>query len=179
MPPGKKLIHVATDGESYGHHHRHGDMALAYCLDYIEQNELATLTNYAQFIDLVPPTWEVEIYENSSWSCAHGIERWRSNCGCNSGMHPSWNQDWRSPLRNSLDWLNEKLASVYEKEIGRYMLDPWNARNNYVEVVLNRSEATLNAFIAKNCKIRSCWFRTIANFSFFFLCLAAQSDKEE
>ncbi len=152
MAAGKKLIHVATDGESYGHHHRHGDMALAYCLDYIEQNNLATITNYGQFIDLVPVTWEVEIFQNSSWSCAHGVERWRSNCGCNSGMHPNWNQEWRSSLRNSLDWLNTQLASVFEKEIGRYMLDPWNARNNYVEVVLNRTDATLNEFLAKHCK---------------------------
>jgi alpha-amylase/alpha-mannosidase (GH57 family) len=152
MSAGKKLIHVATDGESYGHHHRHGDMALAYCLDFIEQNNLATITNYGQFIDLVPVTWEVEIFQNSSWSCAHGVERWRSNCGCNSGMHPSWNQEWRAPLRNALDWLNLQLASVFEKEIGRYMLDPWNARNNYVEVVLNRKDATLNEFLGKHCK---------------------------
>ncbi len=152
MSAGKKLIHVATDGESYGHHHRHGDMALAYCLDYIEQNNLATITNYGQFIDLVPVTWEVEIYQNSSWSCAHGVERWRSNCGCNSGMHPNWNQEWRSPLRNALDWLNTQLASVFEKEIDRYMLAPWNARNNYVEVVLNRTDASMNSFLGIHCE---------------------------
>ena len=92
-----RLVHIATDGESYGHHHRGGDMALAHALDYIESNGLAQLTNYGRYLDEHPPTHEVEIFENSSWSCAHGIERWRSDCGCNSGGNPGWNQDPGEP----------------------------------------------------------------------------------
>ncbi len=79
-----QLVHVATDGESYGHHHKHGEMALAYTLKLIEQDRNVRLTNYANFLALFPPEYECEIVENSSWSCVHGIERWRSNCGCNT-----------------------------------------------------------------------------------------------
>jgi len=83
-----QLVHIATDGETYGHHHRYGDMALAYALRYIEANELAQITNYGEFLQMHPPSHEVEIFENSSWSCVHGIERWRDNCGCTAGAHP-------------------------------------------------------------------------------------------
>ncbi|MEO1654657.1 MAG: glycoside hydrolase, partial [Bacteroidota bacterium] len=98
---GPQLVHVATDGESYGHHHRHGDMALAYCLRYIEENNLARITNYSEYLSLFPPQYEVEIYDNSSWSCAHGVERWKSNCGCSTGGRPEWNQEWRAPIREA------------------------------------------------------------------------------
>jgi hypothetical protein len=108
---GPQLVHIATDGETYGHHHRHGDMALAYALEHIEQNNPAKLTNYAQFLELHPPTHEVQIVENSSWSCVHGIERWRSNCGCNSGRQ-GWNQEWRAPLRAALDWLRDAIEAM-------------------------------------------------------------------
>ena len=89
-----QLVHVATDGETYGHHHRHGDMALAFALDYIERDELARLTNYSQYLETHPPTHSVEIFENTSWSCAHGVERWRSDCGCHTGGQAGWNQGW-------------------------------------------------------------------------------------
>jgi len=95
-----QLVHLATDGESYGHHHKFGDMALAYALDQIETKQLARLTNYGEFLAQHPPTHEVEIAEKTSWSCAHGIDRWWSDCGCNSGAHPDWNQKWRTPLRS-------------------------------------------------------------------------------
>ena len=150
---GKKLIHVATDGESYGHHHRHGDMALAYCIDYIERNQLATITNYGQFLDLEPATWEVELFENSSWSCVHGVERWKSDCGCSSGMNPGWNQKWRAPLRQSLDWLRDQLAVVFEKEMSRYVVDPWAVRNAYIAVVLNRNDAHVEEFLLEHCRV--------------------------
>jgi alpha-amylase/alpha-mannosidase (GH57 family) len=100
-----QFVHIATDGESYGHHHAHGEMALSYALHHIESNGLARITNYGEFLEIHPPTHEVEIYENTSWSCVHGIERWKSNCGCNSGGRPGWNQEWRRPLREALDWL--------------------------------------------------------------------------
>src|SRR5262249_39745839 len=83
--PGAPLVHIATDGESYGHHVPHGDMALAFALHFLESNNLARLTNYGEFLEKFPPKWEVEIVENTSWSCSHGIERWRGECGCNSG----------------------------------------------------------------------------------------------
>jgi alpha-amylase/alpha-mannosidase (GH57 family) len=145
-----QLVHVATDGETYGHHHRYGDMALAYAIHHIESNNLAQLTNYGEFLAKHPPEYEVEVIENTSWSCAHGVERWRSNCGCNAGGHPGWSQAWRSPLREALDWLRDTLASAYEDRARAYLKDPWAARNDYVEVVLDRSHESLGRFLERH-----------------------------
>jgi len=147
-----QLAHIATDGESYGHHHRFGEMALADALNYIEANELATITNYGQFLELHPPTWEAQIHENSSWSCVHGVERWRSNCGCNTGGRPDWHQRWRRPLRDTLDWLRDRLAPLFELEGARYLRDPWAARNDYIAVMLDRSEEEVAAFLKKHAR---------------------------
>jgi len=140
--------HVATDGETYGHHQRHADRALAYCMYFIEENNLANVTIYGEFLDKHPPTYEVEIVENSSWSCYHGVERWRQNCGCNSGR-PGWSQAWREPLRNALDWLRDELARIFVAEIGKYNLDPWYLRNEYIDVILNRTEENIERFLAE------------------------------
>jgi alpha-amylase/alpha-mannosidase (GH57 family) len=145
-----QLMHIATDGETYGHHHRHGEMALAYALHHIESNNLATVTNYGEYLEKHPPTHEVEIVNNTSWSCAHGIERWRSNCGCNSGMKPGWNQDWRAPLRNALDQLREGLAKPFEEAAGKLLKDPAVARDQYIDVILDRSKGSLDRFFAKH-----------------------------
>lgn len=147
-----QLAHIATDGESYGHHHRFGEMALADALNYIEDKGLATLTNYAQFLQISPPNWEVELHENSSWSCVHGVERWRNDCGCNSGK-PGWHQKWRKPLRQTLDFLRDKLIPIFEKETARLLIDPWAARNDYITVVLNQhSESSIRNFIDKHAR---------------------------
>jgi alpha-amylase/alpha-mannosidase (GH57 family) len=146
-----QISHIATDGESYGHHHRYGEMALADGLNYIEDNQLAKLTNYAQFLEIHPPDWEVQIHENSSWSCVHGIERWRADCGCNSGRE-GWHQKWRKPLRDTLDWLRDELSPRFEREGVRFLRDPWAARNDYISVVLNRSDATIEAFFKKHAR---------------------------
>jgi len=143
------LVHIATDGESYGHHHRYGDMALAYCLRYIEENKLASLTNYAQFMNLFEAEHEVEIHENSSWSCVHGIERWRSNCGCNTGG-TSWNQEWRKPLRDTLNWLRDNLVEVYEREMRFFNNDVWELRNKYIDIILDRNIVNVEKFIKDN-----------------------------
>ena len=145
-----QIVQVATDGERYGHHHRHGDMALAYALDYIEANNLAKLTNYGEYLEKHPPTHEVEIFENSSWSCVHGIERWRANCGCNSGGHGEWNQAWRAPLREAFDWLRDSIAPAYEEIAGTLMKRPWEARNDYIEVILDRSSENVERFLAQH-----------------------------
>ncbi|HVV69104.1 MAG TPA: DUF3536 domain-containing protein [Gammaproteobacteria bacterium] len=145
-----QLIHIATDGETYGHHHAFGDMALAYALHYIKEQQVADITIYGQFLEHNPPTHEVEIHENSSWSCAHGIERWKSDCGCNSGGHSGWRQHWRAPLRESLDWLRDSLIPVYEEHAGKYLRDPWQARNDYIEIIHDRSPEKLADFLDKN-----------------------------
>ena len=141
-----QLVNVATDGETYGHHHRHGDMALAFCLNYIEKAGGATITNYAEFISKFPPKFEAKIIENSSWSCVHGVERWRANCGCNSGAHPGWHQEWRGPLREALDWLRDTVMEVFDAEGRKFLHDPWVARNEYINVILNRGDKTVKKF---------------------------------
>jgi alpha-amylase/alpha-mannosidase (GH57 family) len=141
-----QLSHIATDGETYGHHHHHGDMALAFCIDHFEKDPSVHLTNYAQFLSLFPPTYEAQIVENSSWSCVHGVERWRNNCGCNSGK-PGWHQLWRKPLRDALDWLRDEVAIIFEQEGGKVLKDPWQARDAYIDVILKRSDETIQSFL--------------------------------
>ncbi|MEW6068668.1 MAG: DUF3536 domain-containing protein [Nitrospirota bacterium] len=145
-----QILHIATDGETYGHHHKFGDMALAYALNYIESNGMARLTNYGEYLEKYPPTHEIQILENSSWSCIHGIERWRSNCGCNSGRYPEGNQEWRKPLRDAFDWLKERLYLIYETTASEYLNDPWKARDDYIEVILSRTEENINNFFGKH-----------------------------
>ncbi len=145
-----QLSHIATDGESYGHHHHYGEMALSYALQYIEANKLAELTNYGQFLERFPPDHFAEIVDDSSWSCVHGIERWKANCGCNSGGHGDWNQEWRAPLRASLDWLRDTLAGLFEKHGAVLLKNPWDARDAYIRVILDRSDESLAAFFGEH-----------------------------
>ncbi|MBC7924678.1 MAG: DUF3536 domain-containing protein, partial [Bryobacteraceae bacterium] len=147
-----ELAHIATDGESYGHHHRYGEMALAYALKHVENGNGARLTNYGQFLALHPPTHEAEIYENTAWSCAHGVGRWRENCGCNSGGRPGWNQAWRGPLRDALDWLRDEIAPLYEARMAEYVHQPWEARNDYIHVVLDRAPESRNEVLLRNVR---------------------------
>ncbi len=144
-----QLVHIATDGETYGHHHPHGDMALAYALDHIDGSGRARLTNYGEFLEKHPPTHEAQIVENSSWSCVHGVERWRSDCGCNSGR-AGWNQKWRAPLRAALDGLRDELAGPFEEAGSKLLRDPWAARDDYIAVVLDRSQENTTAFLARH-----------------------------
>jgi alpha-amylase/alpha-mannosidase (GH57 family) len=140
------LTNMASDGEVYGHHRSHGDMTLAYCLYYIQSKNLAKTTNYAEFLEKFPPEFEVEIKENTSWSCPHGVERWRNDCGCNSGR-AGWHQGWRKPLRDAMNMLRDEIASKFEPEAAKYLKDPWNARQNYVDVVFDRSKENAQRFI--------------------------------
>ncbi len=144
---GAQLVHVATDGESYGHHHRHGEMALAYALQLIEEGG-TKLTNYGEFLAEFPPAYEAQIVENSSWSCFHGVERWRSDCGCNGGK-VGWNQKWRAPLREALDWLRDSLAPMGRTASAELLCDADAARNDYISVILDRSHASKDAFLAR------------------------------
>jgi alpha-amylase/alpha-mannosidase (GH57 family) len=142
-----ELVHVATDGESYGHHHPFGDMALAYTLDRLRQHADVRLTNYGEFLEMHPPEWEVEIHPNSSWSCAHGIERWRSDCGCR--MRGDLHQKWRGPLRTAFDLLKQKLDQLFGTRGRECFADPWAARDSYIDVILDRSEESVRQFFKR------------------------------
>ncbi len=135
-----RLGHVATDGETYGHHHKHGEMALAFALEAIDADPGASLTNYSQFLAMTPPRLEASIVEDTSWSCVHGVERWRADCGCATGREPTGHQRWRAPLRSALDWLRDQLIDPFTDLGAGVLRDPWAARDAYIEVVLGGPE---------------------------------------
>ncbi len=154
---GPQLINLATDGESYGHHKAYGDRVLAYMLSSEAPKRGYKVINYGQFLKKFPPEWAVRLkdghnHEGTSWSCPHGVARWKDHCGCRGGGPPEWNQHWRKPLREALDWLSEKLEAVYEKEAAAYFSDPWEARDNYIDVILDRSEKSLQKFFKANAR---------------------------
>ncbi|MEL6471400.1 MAG: DUF3536 domain-containing protein [Cyanobacteria bacterium J06623_4] len=139
-----QLISVATDGETFGHHRAGAEKTLAYTVLTDFPARGWQVTNYAHYLSLCPPTWEVQLKPVTAWSCSHGVDRWQTDCGCGGGG--TWQQQWRAPLRASLDWLRDRLATLYEKEGSALLSDPWTARNDYVTVVSDRSETTLNQF---------------------------------
>lgn len=128
-----QILVVATDGESYGHHHKFGDMALARCFQGLANNPAVALPSLGEFLRSHPPKNECKIEENTSWSCEHGIERWRSDCSCHTGQPDNWHQRWRGPLRDALDNLRDKIDDVFESEIKQYG-DPWELRNQAIDV---------------------------------------------
>ncbi len=146
-----QLVHIATDGETYGHHKKFGDMALAYALDQGFASQGLEITNYAAFLKRFPPVFEVEIDEGpkgegSSWSCSHGVGRWKEDCGDSTGGQPGWNQKWRKPLRESLDLLRDEVSQVFEREGEKIFQDVWKARDGYIEVILDRSPERIKNF---------------------------------
>jgi alpha-amylase/alpha-mannosidase (GH57 family) len=146
-----QLSHIATDGESYGHHHSFGEMALAACFDSLLHNQRVAITNYGQFLAENPPLCEAKIHENSSWSCVHGVERWRDDCGCHSGGNPGWNQKWRKPLRKLLDDLRDQLIPIFEDLSKGLLIDSRAARNDYIQIILNRKPSVIDSFFEKHC----------------------------
>ncbi len=170
------LLHIASDGETYGHHHRFGDMALAYALYLIESKNLAQITNYGEFLSNNPPAYHVEIIENTSWSCPHGVERWRNDCGCctpgsiiqmdssnplaHSGQKDESipvkscpivsRQKWRSPLREAMDRLRQTIVTLFDERMSRHITDPWLARDDYIDIILDRSPSKIELFFSKH-----------------------------
>jgi len=140
-----ELVHVVTDGEVYGHHHARGEMALAFALEQIESRGLARITNYGEFLEKHPPISEVQIVENSSWSCAHGVDRWRRHCGCHSGR-ADWSQEWRAHLRDAMDWLRDEVAERYERKAVELVKNAWAARDDYIQVLLDGSDESWTRF---------------------------------
>jgi alpha-amylase/alpha-mannosidase (GH57 family) len=141
-----EMINVATDGESYGHHHKFGDLSLAHLLQTAAPARGLRLTNYGEYLDQHPPSDEVEIDngptgEGSSWSCIHGVSRWTSDCGCHTGGGENWNQAWRKPLREALDLLRDEAAAAFETTRGELFIDPWLARDESIKLVLDQLES--------------------------------------
>ncbi len=136
------LVSVSTDGESYGHHTRWGDRCIAHALAILARQRGLKVSNYAEHLDHHPPRFEVQLHlgedgQGSSWSCAHGVGRWHRDCGCQTGGEASWNQAWRTPLRDALDHLRDFTIERFEDEGGQYFKDPWDARDAYIEAILD------------------------------------------
>ncbi|MBI4510045.1 MAG: DUF3536 domain-containing protein [Deltaproteobacteria bacterium] len=144
---GPWLVNVATDGETFGHHRPFGDMVLAAAIERLEREHHATLTNYAQFLALNPPTHAVDLVTPSSWSCAHGLGRWRDDCGCVTNARLGWHQRWRRPLRDALDDLSERLAELFARCAAPLLASPWEARDAYIRVILDRSPGAVDSFL--------------------------------
>lgn len=147
-----QLVHIATDGETYGHHHKMGDMALAYLINELETGHKAQITNYGEYLENNQPDHEVEIFENTSWSCVHGIERWRHDCGCQSGSHMNWHQQWRHPLREAMDWLRDEINEYSQPMFREYCDDDTPMRNEYISVILNRDPKVVEEFVSRQTK---------------------------
>lgn len=136
------IVTLATDGETFGHHHRFGEMAVAYALDRFRRAGGVEITNPAAFRAHAPPRDEIEIVEDSSWSCTHGVARWREDCACRVAAPPDWSHAWRRGLREAIDWLRDELARLHESAGGQALRDPWGARDRYVDAVIAPERAT-------------------------------------
>ena len=147
-----EVLTVAFDGETLGHHKKGGDEVLAAAVRELARRGDVELVNLGQALDRVAPEWEAEIVEGSSWSCAHGIERWRSDCGCNAGGGPGWRQSWRAPLRAALEWLRDRVDAIFEREAGALFEDPWRARDRYIELVLDPDRREADSFLRREAK---------------------------
>lgn len=137
---------VAADGETFGHHHKYADRALAYAFTHEAPARHVEVLTLAGLLDAVPATHEVRVHR-SSWSCAHGVGRWMEDCGCHTGGEPDWSQAWRTPLRDALDLLRDHAAEVFERRGGEHLVDPWAARDDYIEVLVGAVEPA--AFVAE------------------------------
>lgn len=145
-----QLISVATDGETFGHHKGGTEKCLAYAFTQEFVHRGWTVTNFAHYLSINPPTWEVELKPVTAWSCAHGVDRWQDDCGCGGGGF--WHQKWRRPLRDSLDWLRDRLIKVYEESGRQFFRDPWAARDEYIQVIRDRSAANVDHFLTRHRK---------------------------
>lgn len=129
------IVSIATDGETYGHHHHFSEMALAWLLDDLERTPDMDVTNYGAVLKALPPVDEIELVSPSSWSCVHGVERWRANCGCRIVHDTPARQEWRAPLRAGLEALRVRLDAQFESEAADFFVDPMAARDAYGAVV--------------------------------------------
>ena len=139
-PAGPQLILVASDGELYGHHQPFRDKFLAYLMDGALSSYPIERTFPALWLRQHPPTQEITILPNTSWSCHHGVTRWMDSCGCTTENH------WKAPLRRALDLIGDAVDQQFVQVIERYGVDPWKLRDEFIWVVLN--ERTFPEFIA-------------------------------
>ncbi|KAF0125227.1 MAG: glycoside hydrolase family protein [Elusimicrobia bacterium] len=152
-PEPDQLVSVAVDGETFGHHHKFGDLTLAHAFRHeLPARGIQPIT-FARYLQLHPPSWEAEIQagpdgEGTAWSCAHGVRRWKGGCDC--GKEGLFQLAWRLPLRAALNWLRDAALEVYKEEGPGYFKDIWAARNAYISVILDQGAAAAGAFLREH-----------------------------
>lgn len=152
-----QLLSIAVDGETFGHHKKFSERTIAYLFSELAPKRGYKIVNYAEYLDIQQPEWEVVLkdgynLEGSSWSCLHGVDRWKKDCGCTTGSQPGWNQRWREPLRDSLNSLRDKLSVVYEMYGRNYFHDIWETRNDYIGIMFDNSTENVKKFFDKHGK---------------------------
>jgi alpha-amylase/alpha-mannosidase (GH57 family) len=140
-----QLISVGTDGETFGHHKKGTEKCLAYVFTIDFPDRGWTVTNYAHYLSIHQPTWEVVLKPVTAWSCSHGVDRWQDDCGCAGGG--IWHQKWRRPLRDTLNWLRDQLNALYEEIGTKFFNDPWLVRDEYIKVIGDRSYENVSQFL--------------------------------
>ncbi|MFN3996110.1 MAG: DUF3536 domain-containing protein, partial [bacterium] len=128
------IILVAADGETYGHHKKFGELGLAYALYTLSSNPAVKICNLEYYLEKVGVYYEAEINENTSWSCYHGIERWKDDCGCK--FNPNTSQKWRKNLRLVIDTIRNTFEQVYVDNLS--LLDTVDVRKEYINYLLKR-----------------------------------------
>lgn len=152
-----QLVTIATDGETFGHHKPFGDMCLAFFFKELAPKYGIYPVNFGYYLAKNPPTYEVSLRnafgEGTAWSCAHGVGRWIRDCGCKTGGEPSWNQGWRTPLRNALEKLQKHVDFEYEASFKPICPDPWALRDKYISLIGCNSWDKLKPFLENNTSI--------------------------
>ncbi len=134
--PGHGVLSLGTDGETYGHHFPFGEMALAHVISQArEGRDGMFITNPAAWLQANPPTRLVQLWEPSSWSCVHGVERWRNDCGCTTGDTPNANQAWRTPLRNGLNDMKAAIDAHFFDQGAKLFKDAEQALLEYGRIL--------------------------------------------
>ena len=152
-----ELIHIATDGETFGHHKAFGERALAFLMEIEAPKRGFRVVNYGEFLDLYPSRHEAMIKKGedgkgTAWSCSHGLKRWYDHCGCRGEGPVEWTQHWRRPLRDALDWLRDELVPIYEKTGAVYFKNVWETRDDYIRILLDHSEKSQWIFFEQHAK---------------------------
>jgi hypothetical protein len=139
-PDSGAMVNVATNGETFGHHFPFGERCIAHALEVESRGRDLKITNYGEYLERHPALDEVEIKpsEGTAWSCVHGIARWYRDCGCQNGGPEGWHQAWRGPLRSAFDLLRDLAARFFEEVGCALFRDPWKARDEYIDLVLNQ-----------------------------------------
>jgi len=146
LAPDAPLL-IATDGETFGHHRRHGASELARAFDRLSRESDLSITNCAEVLRRVAPAGDFTLDGATSWSCAHGVERWRADCGCR--LTEGTSQSWRAPLREAMEFVKAQVDAVYAREAASLLADPRAALLQSIALALDPAPALAEEFFIR------------------------------